>query len=390
LHRGVERQSGGWYLSAAAFAAAGVLIKFPALALVPMFAVVAVRKRRWGPLLVIAGPLGALFAWQTVSRALYGATQVHAGLSFLGQFQSSLLRQVAERALTMLALLAWTFPACVLVVSRLSRRAWTVVSIAAVLAVASAGVLLGPRCWERPGQSGAMLAGVGLGSVGLVSGLFPGRLRPSTHGRQNRDDSRPFLWAWIFGVASIVIPFGPFVAVRSFLPIHPPLALLLLSRGPARRRRLVAAVGVTAVLGASLAAADFRWAACYPATASRLAADWSSRGRPIVFLGHWGWQYYAERAGFRPWDARWREVPPGAIVIIPRRADQQWMYPDVVRRLQSRERITIAHGPLWLTTWNREIGVRFYGGDYGELPWGFSSQPAEEFFVCEAGPAAIR
>jgi hypothetical protein len=386
VFRGVERSRGGWYLGAALFGAAGVLIKFPALALVPVFVVVAFRRRRWGPLLAAAGPLGALVVWQSASYALYGATQVQAGLSFLGQFRSSFLRQVAERTLTMFAILAWTFPIWTLGTPRLSWRGRVLAGITAALAAASAALLLGPRCWQRPGLSGALLAGVGLGSLGFVAAGLPvnGKAGP------NRDDARPVLWTWILGVAAIVIPFGPFVAVRSFLPIHPPLMMLVLGRAQAQRHQLLTALGLTVVLGGALAAADFHWAACYPATVRQLADEWGSRGRPIVFLGHWGWQYYAERAGFRPWDARWREAPPGAVVIIPLRADRQWIHPDVFHRLQLRRRITIPHGPLGLTTWNRERGIRFYGGDYGELPWGFSPQPAEHFLVFEAGPAVVR
>jgi hypothetical protein len=173
------------------------------------------------------------------------------------------------------------------------------------------------------------------------------------------------------------------------LPIQPPLALLLLSRRGPTRGPLVASVGLSAVLGASLAAADFHWAACYPATALRLAGEYGATGRPILFCGHWGWQYYAERAGFRPWDARWRDAPTGAIVVVPLRADRQWMHPDVVRRLRLRERITVPPGPSRLSTWNRAAGFRFYGGDYGELPWGFSAEPTEEFFVSEVGPHAM-
>ena len=113
------------------------------------------------------------------------------------------------------------------------------------------------------------------------------------------------LWAWILGVSAIVIPFGPFVAVRSFLPIQPPLVLLLLSgRGlNPRRAPLAVAVGLSAVLGLAVGAADFRWAACYPAAAMRLSAEYGATDRPVSFCGHWGWQEYAERAGFRPWDA---------------------------------------------------------------------------------------
>jgi hypothetical protein len=152
---------------------------------------------------------------------------------------------------------------------------------------------------------------------------------------------------------------------------------------------LAVAIGLSALFGAVLGAVDHRWAACYPAAVRRIAAQ-PVPVRPILFLGHWGWQYYAERAGFQPWDARRLEVPTGAIVIIPLRADRQWLHPDVARRLELRDRITVEPGLLGLTTWNRGVGVRFYGGDYGELPWGFSSQPVEEFFVSEVGPALVQ
>ncbi len=385
LLRGVERRSPRWYLGAGLIGAAGVLIKFPALALVPMFLVVAVRRRRWGPVLAAAGPVAALVAWQAVSRWLYGAPQVQAGLSFLGQFRASLARQVAERTLTMFAILAWTFPVWVLGPSRLTRRGGIGAGVAAMLIMLVAAALLGPRWWQRPGLSVALLLGVGLGAFSFVACTLPGLPGARPADPACTDDPRPLLWAWVLGSLAIVVPFAPFVAVRSFLPIHPPLALLLLVRHPARRGPLMAAIGLSAVLGAALAVADFHWAACYPATVRKLAAEWGPSGRPVVFLGHWGWQYYAERAGFQPWDARWRDAPAGAVVIVPLRADRQGMHPDVARRLLLRQRVQIPPAPLGLTTWNRSVGVRFYGGDYGELPWGLSDQPAEEFFVSEVG-----
>ena len=84
-------------------------------------------------------------------------------------------------------------------------------------------------------------------------------------------DPRIWLATWIFSGAAVVILFGPFVAVRSFLPIHPPLVIWLLgSREPARPGRLALGLTVTLtlVLSTLLAAADFRWAACYPEAAA--------------------------------------------------------------------------------------------------------------------------
>ncbi len=385
LQRGVERRSPGWYLGAGLIGAAGVLIKFPALALVPVFLVVALRRRQRGPLLAAVGPVGALVAWQAVSRSLYGSAQVETGLSFLGQFHATLVRQVAERTLSMFAIIAWTLPIWVLGPPRLSRRGGIIAALAAALTALVAAALLGPRWWQRPGQSVDFLVGVGLGAFSFLACALPRRpfAKPPAAAGAGPDDPRLMLWVWILGSLAIVIPFAPFVAVRSFLPIHPPLVLLLLLRRTPRRGPLVAAIGLSAALGMALAVADGYWAACYPAMVRRFAAEWGATGRPVVFLGHWGWQYYAERAGFQPWDARWRDPPAGAIVILPLRADRQWIHPEAVRRLQPRQRIDVPPAPLGLTTWNRAIGVRFYGGDYGELPWGFSNQPAEEFFVSE-------
>lgn len=384
--RGVERHSARWTFAAGAIGALGVWIKFPALALVPVFAVAAISRRRWSPLLAAVGPIAALAAWQWASRSLYGASQVEAGLSFLGQFRSSFARQVAERTLTMCAVVAWTFPAWVLSTSRLGRRGRIGAGIAAMLATALAASLMGAAHWRRPWVCAAFLVGVGLGAFTFAACAFPG---PGRSTRLDDSHPRPLLWAWILGVAAIVIPFGPFVAARSFLPIHPPLALLLLSRRTPTRGPLVASVALSAILGLTLAAADFRWAACYPSAALRIADGVGAVDRPAYFLGHWGWQYYAERAGLRPWDARWSDAPTGTIVVVPLRADRQWIHPDVLGRLRLRDRITVAAGPLGLTTWNRDAGLRFYGGDYGELPWGFSAGPTEEFFVSEVGPPAL-
>src|SRR5207237_1401439 len=143
---------------------------------VPLFLVAAVWRRRWGPLLAAAGPLGALVAWQLASRSLYGAAQVQAGLSFLGQFRATFGRLVAERTLTMFAILAWTFPSWVLAFapSRLSRRGRVGAGLAATCATAVAAALLGQEAWRRPGSGVAFLAGVGVGTFSFVAGVLPG------------------------------------------------------------------------------------------------------------------------------------------------------------------------------------------------------------------------
>ena len=57
---------------------------------------------------------------------------------------------------------------------------------------------------------------------------------------------------------------------------------------------------------------------------------------------------------------------------------------DVTRRWT----LQVDPNPLCLTTWNRRRGIRFYGGDFGELAWGASTEPTETFHVVELGPGA--
>jgi hypothetical protein len=396
LLRGLERRPARWcwYLGAGLIGAAGVGIKYPALALVPMFLAAAVQRRRIGPLAAAVGPLAALAAWQWASRSLYGAGQVQAGMAFLGQFRTTFARQVLERTLSMFAILAWTFPVWMLALdpSRLRTLRWggrIGAALAVLLATLGAAGLLGPESWRRPGVDAALLGGVALGALAFAAAVaVPVPVSPRRS--WTADDPRLLLYAWIAGVAAIVIPFGPFVAVRSFLPLQPPLAILLLRRAGRYRGPsgglVGTTLGLTALLGGALAVADFHWAASYPAAVRQIASGREAAGRPVVFLGHWGWQYYAERAGWRPWDARWRDAPAGALVVIPRRADRQWLDPAVARRLALVGRIAVGPAPLGLSTWNRAWGWRFYGGDYGELSWGFSPEPVEEFFLSCVGP----
>jgi hypothetical protein len=379
LARGGGKRS---LLAAAAFAAAGVWIKFAALALVPVFLVAALTRRRLGPAVAAAGPVAALVGWQLLSRSVYGTSQVGAGMSFLAKLQSSLLPQTVERTLTMTVLLAMTFPVWLAVRWR-GVRALGAAGLGVLAAALAAWLMRDALRHGPPAVSLAFVAAAGVGTFGLAAVVWP-----SGGWRKAEFDPRLWLATWIASGAAIVILFGPFVAVRSFLPIEPALAIWLLgARGPAAPRRLGLglALGVTLVLSVLLFVTDLRWAGCYPDAARAVASRYGRSGHPIDFLGHWGWQYYAERAGFRAWDARRRFATDGTLIVIPLRADKQWIDPAVIHRAARLDRITVPPHPFRLTTWNRRAGFRFYGGDFGQLPWGFSDEPTEQFSVHEVG-----
>ena len=146
----------------------------------------------------------------------------------------------------MFAILAWTFPVWVLAPCAAHRRGrW---------GRGSRPCWPGGRGrirWPRVVAAAARLRGVPGGRGSGAVRLRGRHAAPAGPGSKSdrEDDPRPLLWAWVLGVAAIVIPFAPFVAVRSFLPIQPPLAPCSCISAPPRRGRLVAAVGLSAVLG---------------------------------------------------------------------------------------------------------------------------------------------
>jgi hypothetical protein len=377
--RGLERSGRRSELFLASVAATGaVLIKYSGVVVLAIFAAALWQYRRRA-IGILVLPALALGTWQVASRNLYGAAQVQQGLTFLSQFRFEALRMLGERTLTMFALLALTLPLWIAVPLR--RRLW-VLSVVIAAGCSIAGLVLFDSPWP-PDVWIVFPVAVFLGAWMVVCVLL---LPPHTN--DTGIDPRPICRVWLVGYAAFAILFGPFVAVRSFLPVQVPLVLLAgFLIPPERRGGRWATMVATAVISFGTGWADYRWASFYADAAQRLARSYPPDKQPVFFLGHWGWQYYAERAGFLAWDARMADVPTGAVVIIPHQADKQWIAPSAAARLELVEEIVLGPHPLGVSTWRRERGIRFYGGDYGELPWWFSAQSAEVLRVYRAVPA---
>lgn len=372
---GVRRQV--WYtLACGLFAAVAVLIKYPAAVVILLLLTITWQRRKMLLIAAAVVPVLALFSWQAYSRYLYGAAQVGEALGFLDQFHVGLLRQILERSLNILAIVGMTFPVWLIAIFARPRRLAAFLMAAAVAVTAGA---LAAKHW--PWQNAVAFATAAFAGAGLAVRL----LVPT---RKAEDPARSdwnvylFLWLWIVGFAAVVILFGPFIAVRSVLPLTVPVAILLARAFPDARRCWQFAIVTSVVLSALLFWTDTRWARSYVFAAEDISGR--HQADTIFFLGHWGWQYYAEQKGMIGWDARMTAVPPGSIVVVPLRADKQFLHPAVLQTLEPVDVHTIQTHPLFLTTWNRRTGIRFYGGDFGELPWGFSEEPTEQFTIYRA------
>ncbi|MCS7308973.1 MAG: glycosyltransferase family 39 protein [Armatimonadota bacterium] len=188
-----------------------------------------------------------------------------------------------------------------------------------------------------------------------------------------REQAFHVLWAtWVL----LAIGVGaPFAAARHLLPALPPLALLWLPREPLRGARqfaLAATVLVQAAFGVYAGWCDAQIAEVYRRGAQLLAREHGAQ----AFIGHWGWMYYAQRAGLQQVSAN-RLPPAGAKIAIPSVGGDAVVPAALVARLQYEESVVIT-SPARLATLPPQAG--FYAALRGAPPFRWLPEGYHEQF----------
>jgi hypothetical protein len=178
--------------------------------------------------------------------------------------------------------------------------------------------------------SGCVLFGILLGIVRRF--LRRGAARGLSRARRDA----VFLTSWLLLEIVGYFVLTPFPAVRRLLGPVVVVSLLLgrmaayTGRSHAARRGVwgVAVAGV--LLGLLYFFVDLREARAQEEAAERAADQLREAGGTVWFVGHWGFQYYAERAGMRPVVPELSELQPGDWLVGPygQFGRQQIVIPD--------------------------------------------------------------
>jgi hypothetical protein len=374
------------YLAAGLLMTAAALCKYPALQLVPLLAITALKRRHLrAQVAALLMPVIAVLAFQWISHRVYGSGYVSVAATYAANQWLAHLRQIAPQVLVALSFVAGAALPAGLVLIVIARSRWVIAWVVAIpIAVGVlrfSHALMPLNAGAQPRR--AMLAWqfavlASLGAAIIIAAI--------SQLRRCRDRSSLLLALWIIGVFVFAAIVNWSINVRSLLPMLPALAIVAARQLDAssdrftmpRRIGIAAALAISTGLAAMVAAADYSMA-----SASRRAAELIHyRARDfhgtIWFLGHWGFQWYMEQLGAKPFDLD-ATIPAGGLVVIPMNNTNLFNFPEGV--LQMLDEIKIDMFP-YVSTQNAARGAGFYTGLAGPMPFALGPTPPEQFYVC--------
>lgn len=393
--RGAESpRSGDLWIGAGLAALAGVT-KYFAIALLPLFAVIAilwrVPARRWLPPLVL--PLGLWTGYELYTQALYD----HDGHGLLLDavfFATSYRSAVTAPPLWVRSLTGLVFAGgCLFPALAFAPVAWRARWLAIPVAV-----LAGLAVWAKT-TPGFQLVEFNLEQISFepwlfelqyallllagaaVAGFALGDLA------RRRDRESLLLACWLGGTFVFATYVNWVNNGRSNLPMAPCIGILIARRLEAlpdlRPLAVRVAGGLSAVVALLVAHGDAVWAN----TARRAAHTIAERGMSLgttYFQGHWGFQWYMERAGAKALDLDRDQLAPGDHIVIP--ASNTHIFPppdrvnehiDLVLNLDARHASPVI-------VMSKLSGVGFYASEFGPLPFFAAPLYPEKYLVGRA------
>ncbi len=362
------------------------LIKYTSLVLLPILVIDAfVRDRRKAALGVLV-PIAMLAAWSAFNFWDYGgvhlfdrpvdSAQVGGPLATIGV----VFGRAGLFVLTLGASCPFTLGALAGTMERrgMRRVALSIVFFLLVGLVIGQGLAhFGPR--EMRGEPVAMslfralFVLNGFYTVALVLGA-----RRVLMERGERRDAW-LLASWLGLTSLFVIVLSPFVAVRHVLLVVPAVVWLLLCADLLARPGW--ALGLTAVLGIVVAFGDAQEADAYRQVARRLAEEEGA----THYVGHWGFQHYAEEAGLRPYVPGQTVLSPCDVLVRPRNVDQPPILEEDLTRMRAREQLAI-EGTLLDVPRTLTSRLGYYAVWQG-VPYTFTFEPIDVIDVYEVDPA---
>jgi 4-amino-4-deoxy-L-arabinose transferase-like glycosyltransferase len=385
-----NKQSRWQFLGAGALAGLAVLTKYSAITLLPLLLVLSLLRTRkpgwWLPGLAV--PLFMLAGYELITARMYGqglfSAAVHYAhtthIEFPGGWKASGIIGLAFAGGSLLPLLFFA--------PFLWRpRTW----------LAGGVVILGMwlALFSLWGNLGLALNGIDLQRIKLwhyllqVALLTAGGLHllllVLSETWRRRDTVTLTLALWTMGVIYFATVLNWTINARSFLPVVPAAAILLVRRLEACRGhfmtngRLLWPLIPAAAIALGVAAADYQLAGSARAAAEQIAVKYKSTSHQLWFEGQGAFQYYMEKLGGQPLDVERSLLRPDDNVVVPEIGVFTRLPTGCVGWVDC-----LRFGPA---SWMNLMGVSknaaagFHGANFGPVPFAIGTTPVQNYYV---------
>ncbi len=362
--KGLDEDRPFYLALGACLVALASLTKYFGMSLIPLLALYSVLKGRRGirSCLFLLIPIAVLAGYQFYTEALYGRGLLLDASSYATGFREKTGAGLIENAFVGIVFSGGALIAAIFFLPPV----W---GLKAVIMASGAAY-----AWWK-GDFGAIdIFSFGftwgyLAQLALYWAAGAGIVALAVHDLMKRRGAESALLAlWVFGTLFFAVYVNWTINARSLLPMVPAAAILMLraveGAGP-WAKRLYIPVAISFVLSFCVAWADFSHAQSARAAASEISARFQEDGRTLWFRGHWGFQYYMEGLGARPFDFEAR-ISPGEFIIVPdnntgkKRLSESFHLVDEIRV-----------PPRLLSAMNHDCGAGFHSNIWGPLPFVF-------------------
>ena len=379
--RGLEEKRPLLLVLGALLVGACSLTKYFGIALIPLLLVYSlVRNGRPGWwLFYFLIPLAIIGLYEGAMHSLYGHGLIRDAFSYANQNEARGTGAIFFKAVTALAFTGGCYAIVLIFAPMVWRsKSWIAAGTTALFVLPVAWILAGTL--TLAGGSQARMGITLLWTLLILGGLWVLAL-PFLEWKRQRSAEAILLLLWIWGTFAFCI-LNWTINGRSVLPMIPAVAILLLRRikfakqsSPVRWHWFF---GTAAILSLLVCYADYRLANSARAAVTEIQSKFGHTSATIWFQGHWGFQYYAQENGFRPFDLSRSETHRNDLMVLPFNNTNLKAIPE-----NTVERIAIIEIPVtsWMATMNRGMGAGFHMDILGPLPFSFGPVPAEKYYI---------
>jgi hypothetical protein len=210
---------------------------------------------------------------------------------------------------------------------------------------------------------------------------------------RRRDPISVMLVLWIISGLIFAVVLNWTVNARSFLPIVPAVAILLVRCLETARKNPATVGGLSwplipaAAITLNLVVADCQMADSDRTAAKQIVAKYKPANHRLWFEGHGAFQYYMEKLGGQPIDVEWSVFEPGDVVVVPWSSGYVTFPPESVGWMGEFQYRSFS----WMTLLGRtERGAAgFYDANRGPVPFALGGFPSPDYYVLKVFSAVL-